>query len=48
MNQAIPLKERTIEEYAKEKGKTVEEILSSLPIQIIDVDICQKSEDQQT
>lgn len=35
MNEAIPLKERTLEEYAKEKGKTIEEIFKDLPIKVI-------------
>jgi len=50
MNQAIPLKERTLEEYAKEQGKTVEEVLKDTPIKIIetDINIWQKQEDQQT
>lgn len=48
MNQAIPLKERTLEEYAKEQGKTIDEVLESTPIKIIETDICPKQEDQQT
>lgn len=50
MDKAIPLKERTLEEYAKEQGKTVEEVLKDTPIKIIetDINICPKQVGQQT